>query len=117
MGVTFYNELLNNNDTFDISAVILKETPVDILIGSNTIKKYKLFDKIPLKDDEFNQEDLEVGEGTNRCACQQGVSEKPSLTAPTEILIVTPPHRLLSHCGLNHQYLTGLEFFQKAYTF
>ena len=25
LGVTFHNELLNNNDTFDISAVILKE--------------------------------------------------------------------------------------------
>ena len=43
LGVTFYNELLNNNDTFDISAVILKETPVDIIIGRETIKKHKLF--------------------------------------------------------------------------
>ena len=57
--VTFHNELLNNNDTFDISAVILKETPVDIIIGRDTIKKYKLFEKIPsqLNSDELNQEE------------------------------------------------------------
>ena len=45
--VTFYNELLNNDDTFDISAIILKETPIDIIIGRDTIRKYQLFDKIP----------------------------------------------------------------------
>ena len=89
LGVTFHNELLNNNDTFDISAVILKETPVDIIIGRDTIKKYKLFEKIPsqLNSDELNQEEVEVGNGTNRCACQpMRDSTKPSLIAQTEIL-------------------------------
>ena len=47
MTVKFHNEFLNNNDTFDISVVILTETPIDIIIGRDTIKKYKLFDKIP----------------------------------------------------------------------
>ena len=28
LGITFHNELLNNNDTFDISPVILKETQI-----------------------------------------------------------------------------------------
>ena len=56
LGVTFHNELLNNNDTFDISALILKETPVDIISGRDTIKMYKLFEKIPsqLSSDGFN---------------------------------------------------------------
>ena len=59
LGVTFHNELLNNNDTFDISAVILKETPVDTIIGRDKIKKYKLFEKIPsqLNSDKLNQEE------------------------------------------------------------
>ena len=64
MGVTFHDELLNNNDTFDISAVILKETPVNIIIGRDTIKKKieKIeiqFEKIPsqLNSDELNQEE------------------------------------------------------------
>ena len=45
--VTYYYEILNKNDTFDIDANIFKEAPIDIIIGRNTIKKYRLFDKIP----------------------------------------------------------------------
>ena len=93
LGVTFHNELLNNNETFDTSPVILKETPVNIIIGRDTIKKYKLFEKIPsqLSIDGLNHDDVEVGDGTNRCACQQiEGSTRPSLIAQTEILIV--PH-------------------------
>ena len=64
--VTFHNELLNNNDTFDISAIILKETPIDIIIGRDTIRKYKLFNKIPsqLKGNNLIQEDEKVGNGS-----------------------------------------------------
>ena len=79
MTVKFHNEFLNNNDTFDISVVILTETPIDIIIGRDTIKKYKLFDKIPsqLKGDNLIQEDLQVGNGTKRCECQpEGGSKK-----------------------------------------
>ena len=36
LGVTFHNELLNNNDTIKLSPVILKETPVDMIIGRDT---------------------------------------------------------------------------------
>ena len=62
MRVTFHNELLNDNDTFDISAIILKETPIDIIIGRDTIRKYKLFNKIPsqLKGNNLIQEDEKV---------------------------------------------------------
>ena len=63
----------------------------------DTIKKYKLFEKIPsqLSSDGLNHDDLEVGEGTNRCACQpMRDSTKPSLIAQTETLIVTSTHRL-----------------------
>ena len=37
----------DKNDTIKLSPVILKETPVDMIIGRDTIKKYKLFEKIP----------------------------------------------------------------------
>ena len=60
--VTFYNELLNNNDTFEISAIILKETPIDIIIGRDTIRKYQLFDKIPSQ--------LRGSDGSKQCECQ-----------------------------------------------
>ena len=36
--VKFHNKILNKNDTFDIDAVILKETPIDIIIRRNTIE-------------------------------------------------------------------------------
>ena len=50
-----------------------------------------------LKDNNLNQEDVTVGNGTKRCECQpKGGSKKPSLIAPTEILTVSPPHRILS---------------------
>ena len=97
--VTFHNELLNNNDTFDISAIILKETPIDIIIGRDTIRKYKLFSKIPsqLKGNDLTQEDEKVGNGSKQCECQpKGGPKQPSLIAPTEILTVSPPHQILS---------------------
>ena len=79
-----------------LSPVILK---VDMIIGRDTIKKYKLFEKIPSQSsiNGLNHDDLEVGVGTNRCACQpMRDSMEPSLIAQTETLIVTPPHRILS---------------------
>ena len=35
---TYYYEILNKNDTFDIDTIILKETPIDIIIRRNTIE-------------------------------------------------------------------------------
>ena len=45
--VTLVNEIVNKNKSFDIEATILKNTPIDLIIGRNTIKKHKLFDQIP----------------------------------------------------------------------
>ena len=45
--VTFFNEIVNKNTSFDIEATILKNTPIDLIIGRYTIKKHKLFDQIP----------------------------------------------------------------------
>ena len=119
LGVTLHKELLNNNDTFDISPAILKETPVDIIIGRDTIKKYKLFEKIPsqLSIDGLNHDDLEVGVGVQSVSLL-GLSEMVSQNLQlADMHINLSRLRLLSHHGLNHQYLTGSEFFQKAYTF
>ena len=77
LGVTFHNELLDNNDTFDISPIILKETPVDMIIGRDTIKKYKLFKKIPsqLSSDGLNHDDLKVDEVGLQSVSLFGLSE------------------------------------------
>ena len=108
--VTFYNELLNNDDTFDISAIILKETPIDIIIGRDTIRRYQLFDKIPsqLRGNDLILEDITVRKGSIQCECQpKGGSKQPSLIAPTEILTVSPPHRILSSLISMSQNILG----------
>ena len=40
--VTFFDESSNRYDTFDIKAHILKTTPVDLIIGRDSIKKFTL---------------------------------------------------------------------------
>ena len=45
--VTFCDESSNRYDTFDIKAHILKATPVDLIIGRNSIKKFNLFSIVP----------------------------------------------------------------------
>ena len=37
----------NRYDTFDIKAHILKATPVDLIMESDSIKKFNLFRKVP----------------------------------------------------------------------
>ena len=36
--VTFFNEIVNKNSSFDNEATILKNTPIELIIGRNTIK-------------------------------------------------------------------------------
>ena len=45
--VTFFDESSNRYDTFDIRVHILKATPVNLIIGGDSIKKFNLFSKDP----------------------------------------------------------------------
>ena len=47
MRVTLFDESSNRYDNFDIKAHILKATPVDLIIGRDSIKKFNLFTKVP----------------------------------------------------------------------
>ena len=100
--VTFFNELLTKYDTFDIATIILKETPIDIVIGRNTVRRYQLFDKVPsqLKSNDVIQLDRKVGDGKTQCLSQ------PSLTASKEILTVSPPHSILSLIPMSQNFIT-----------
>ena len=42
---TFFDEI--SMKLFYIKALILKSTPVDLIISRNTIKKFNLFDRVP----------------------------------------------------------------------
>ena len=50
--VTFFSEILNKNTSFDIEAMILKNTPIDVIIGRNTIKKISFFVKFQVSWEE-----------------------------------------------------------------
>jgi hypothetical protein len=47
LNVSFYSELLNKTETFEINATILSSTPIDLVIGRPSIKKYNLFSFLP----------------------------------------------------------------------
>ena len=72
--VTFFDESSNRYDTFDIKAHILKATPVDLIIGRDSIKKFNLFSKVPsqlgLK--------LPTRKPSQPCKCRTGPCDCPS---------------------------------------
>ena len=43
--VTFLNEIENKNTSFDIEVTILKNTPIDLIVGRNTIKNISFLTK------------------------------------------------------------------------
>ena len=71
--VTFLNEIENKNTSFDIEVTIPKNTPIDLIVGRNTIKKHKLFDQIPsqLSGKDLIPERVTTSECTKRkCDCK-----------------------------------------------
>ena len=71
--VTFFNEIVNKNTSFDIEATILKKTPIDLIIGRNTIKIHNFFDQIPnqLGGKDLISERVTTSECTKRkCDCK-----------------------------------------------
>ena len=47
MYVFYFNELLKKVAYFKITAIILESSPIDLLIGRKTIKKFDLFNQVP----------------------------------------------------------------------
>ena len=45
--VFYFNELLKNVTYFKVNAIILESSPIDLLIGRKTIKKFDLFNQLP----------------------------------------------------------------------
>ena len=44
---SYFDELSNNYDVFEISAVVLEKSPLDLILSESTILKYDLVHKIP----------------------------------------------------------------------
>lgn len=47
LNISLYSEVLNKTETFQITAIVLSSTPLDLVIGRPSIKKYNLFSMVP----------------------------------------------------------------------
>ena len=74
MRVNFSNERANNMNTFEIKAIILDSSPLDLIIGRSTIKKYGLVRQIPRQFEDMSMvliTEGETSEHVNKCGgCQ-----------------------------------------------
>ena len=47
LNVFYFNEPLQNVAYFKVNAIIFDSSPIDLLIGGKTIKKFDLFNQVP----------------------------------------------------------------------
>ena len=53
--VFYFNELLKNVAYFKINAITLESSPIDLLIGRKTIKKFNLLNQVPSQLKDFDE--------------------------------------------------------------
>ena len=58
MYVFYFNELLKNIAYFKINAIILKSSPIDLLIGRKNRKKFDLFNLVPSQFKDFDEKPI-----------------------------------------------------------
>ena len=56
--VFYFNELLKKVAYFKINAIILESSPIDLLIGRKTIKKFDLFNQVPSQLKDFEEKPI-----------------------------------------------------------
>ena len=122
MFVSYFNEFLNNYDVFEINAIILNSSPVDLIIGRQTIIKNDLFRKIPSQlSYKATLTALITDNNMSECAhiscdCQsKGASRTPgnipkgySPLSPTENPTVSQTHGLMASLILESEMLLGV---------
>ena len=54
VSVNFFNERVNKIDKFEIKAIILDSSPLDLIIGRSTIKEYGLVRQIPSQFEDIS---------------------------------------------------------------
>ena len=86
ISVNFFNERVNNMNTFDIKAIILDSSPLDLIIGRSTIKKYGLVRQIPSQFEDISKVLMTEGKTSEhvnkRCGCQPKEDLLPSRSIP-----------------------------------
>ena len=100
---TFFSVILNKNTSFK-KLLILKNSPIDLIIGRNTVKKHKLFDPVPsqLGGKDLLPEMVTTSECNKRkCDCKAPVTSQ--VTVPT----VFNPRSLLSSLIPEAHFILG----------
>ena len=86
VSVNFFNERVNKIDNFEIKAIILDSSPLDLIIGRSTIKKYGLVRQIPSQFEDINTvlitENTTSEHVNKRCGCQPKEDLLPSRSIP-----------------------------------
>ena len=119
--IFYFNEILNKQATFDTNAIVLKSTPVDLLIGRQSIKRFQLFDNIPsqlksLKPFEVPTTEKIFSEyASDSCDCQPKEKSLFPLSshkrfphlAQNDNRVVTQTHGLLASLVLESEHILG----------
>ena len=86
VSVNFFNERVNNMNNFEIKAIILDSSPLDLIIGRSTIKKHGLVCQIPCQFEDISTvlitEDKTSEHVNERCSCQLKEDLLPSRGIP-----------------------------------
>ena len=86
VSVNFFNERLKKIYNFEIKAIILDSSPLDLIIGRSTIKKYGLIRQIPSQFEDINAvlitEDKTSEHVNKRFGCQPKEDLLPSRSIP-----------------------------------
>ena len=94
VSVNFLNERVNKINNFEIKAIILDSSPLDLIIGRSTIKKYGLVSQIPSQFEDINAvlitEDTSSEHVNKRCGCQPKEDLLPSRSIPKGQPLTSP---------------------------
>ena len=114
--VTYFNERLNNHDTFNINANILDASPIDMIIGRASIKKLSLVlqissqfenTKVLITEQKFSEHVVKC------CGCQPkepavSVPQGNPLTSKFEEPAVFQTSRLLASLIIESEPFSGV---------
>ena len=118
ISVNYFNECLNNINTFEIKAIILETSPLDLIIGRATIKNLGLVHQVPSQSLNIGKvlitEDKTSEHVIKCCGCQPkeelqtsgSVPKGPPLVSQLESPTVTQTSRILASLVLESEQLS-----------
>ena len=90
VSVNFFDERVNKINNFEIKAIILDSSPLDLIIGRSTIKKYGLVRQIPSQFKDISTVDKPSEHVNKRCGCQPKEDLLPSRSIPKGQPLTSP---------------------------